>query len=411
MNRFFLIIFFASLFFNSIYAQNFELKSVKTYVGQNETSVPVLTPKENPAQHLTIEFDVDASYTPNLIIVFMYCDKNWQPYQNIFLSNQGKNIAYNLSYDVLPNTVVKAHYHYIGKFPDQKGYVTFPFSGKWKYFITDSQDTSKIYYTGKFLVLYDTVGINVTLKKEQLEDKTYFPADLAKIFNITTEFFLPQDFFPGYVDQVQIIENHKLDYPVIVDRSFNTNTRQFYWNGDRKFTFIARDIRPGNEYREVSTMDVNKFNSKNVNAQIDGIEYSRFFKPAPHDLNGGSIFMNVNNSFATYLNVTFSVRPPQDFSGDVFLVGAFNNWKLSPQDKMTNNYGLYSRTLSLRRGIYDYQYVTGNEENGKIVNPDWYYLEGNNWETTNEYYILLYYQDPHYGGYDRVIGYKKIVSR
>ncbi len=410
MNRLLVILTVIIIYFSNISAKDFKLKNVQTYTNKNESSLPVLIPNLYRSQRLTIEFDIDASHTPDLIILFRFSNKNWQPYHNIFLTNQGRNIAYNLKYSVLPNTVIEARYHYKGEFPDKKGYVTFPFSGKWKYYITDSQDTSKIYYTGKFIVVYDSVVLNVSLKKEQLENKVYFPFDLAKIFNITTEFNLPDNMYPGYVDEVQIIENHKLNYPVTVERGTNTNTRQYYWNGDRKFTFIARDIRPGNEYREVNLMNVNKFNSRNVNAQFNGIEYSHFYKSLPPDLNGGSILMNYNNPFATYMNVRFSIRPPQEFFGDIFLVGAFNNWKLSPDYMLRNSMDIYSITLNLKRGIYDYQYVTGNLINGKIVDPNWFYLEGNNWNTVNEYYIFLYYQDPHYGGYDRIIGFNKILS-
>ena len=253
--------------------------------------------------------------------------------------------------------------------------------------------------------------MGATFKKEQLEDKVYFPSDLAKIFNITAAFNIPDEMFPSFVDHVEIIENQKIYQPVIVDRNFNTNTRQFYWDGNRKFSFTARDIRPGNEYRQTDLRNTNVFNSKNVKAQFDGIEYSRFFKTAPQDINGGSILTNYKNDFAEYLNVTFSIRPPDEITGNIFLVGAFNNWQLLPEYELTNNYGLYTKTIELKSGIYDYQYVVADVINGVIKNDDWLVLEGNKWETTNVYHVFLYYKDPNYGGYDRIIGYSKIKSR
>jgi len=259
--------------------------------------------------------------------------------------------------------------------------------------------------------VYIDVGLSASIKKEQLEDKVYFPLALGKVFNITSELNLPEELFPGFVDHVEIIENQKIEYPIIVDRIFNTNTRQFYWNGDKKLSFTARDILPGNEYRQTDTRNFNKFNSKNVKAQFDGLEYSRFFKQGRKDLNGGSIFLNYKNDYATYLNVTFSIRPPEENFGSIFLVGTFNNWQLLQEYEMENNSGIYSKTAELKRGTYDYQYVAADVVNGKIKNADWLILEGNYWETSNTYHIFLYYKDPNYGGYDRLIGYSKIVSR
>jgi hypothetical protein len=209
---------------------------------------------------------------------------------------------------------------------------------------------------------------------------------------------------------MEVIENHKTHYPYVVDRSFNTNLRQFYWDGSRKFTFTIRDIRPGNEYRQTDTRDFNKFTGKNVKAQFDGLEYSRFFKEGDPDLNGGEILLDFNNDYATYLNVNFSVRPPDQVYNNIFLVGAFNNWEIKPEYKMNEQGGIYSITIPLKRGIYDYQYVTGDISDGSVKNIDWNYLEGNSWDTSNYYYVFLYYNDPDLGGYDHIIGYAKILS-
>lgn len=386
-----------------------QVKSLKAYSGNDETSLPVIVQNGNGSGKIIIEFDVKSVNVPNMNIVFRFCDKNWSPYSNIFFQNQGKNTAYNLRFTQLPNTVLEANYHFTGSFPDSKENVEFPFSGKWRFYLTDTQDTSIVYGQGKFYVVYQEVALSDSLRHEQLEDKIYFPSDLQKVFNITTFFNLPNNFQPSYLDEVEIVENHKIDYPYIVGTKFNTNTRQYYWDGNRSFRFIARDIRPGNEYRETDLRNTNIFPGKNVNAHRETVEYSRFYKEEPKDLNGGSIFTNYNDNYATYLNVTFTIRPPSEVPG-IILVGAFNNWKLSPSYELTNNYGLYSITIPLKRGIYDYQYVVVDLNSGDIENADWYILEGNSWETSNVYHIFLYYHDPNFGGYDKIIGYKKIVS-
>ncbi len=185
----------------------------------------------------------------------------------------------------------------------------------------------------------------------------------------------------------------------------------FTGDGDRKISFIIRDIHPGNEYRRTDLRDINRFNSKNVQAQFDGIEYSRFFKPGRRDLNGGYLLTDFRNEFADYLDVKFSIRPPFEVFQSIFLVGAFNDWKLLPEFEMENIGGVYSKTIELKRGAYDYQYVAADVINNRIKNEDWIVLEGNFWETENLYHIFIYYNDPNYGGYDRIIGYRLILSR
>ena len=390
-----------------LFSQDVIVKSLRVYSSQDETLLPVISDGSN----ITIEFDIESEFKPNLNIVFRFCDKDWNPTDNIFFANFGKNTAYFLELTTLPSTVEKAKYHFKDNFPGNYADVEFPFSGKWMFYVTESNDSSIVYASGRFYVIQNEIKLNVTLKREQLEDKVYSPADLAKAFNITAAFNIPDEMFPQFVDHLEIIENQKIYQPVIVDRNFNTNRRQFYWDGNRKFSFTARDIYPVKEYRQTDLRNINVFNSKDVKAQFDGIEYSRFFKEAKKDLNGGSILTNFNNEFATYLNVTFSVRPPEENRGNIFLTGVFNNWQLLPEYELANDYGLYTKTIELKRGAYDYQYVVADVINGVIKNDDWLLLEGNTWETSNVYHVFLYYKDPNYGGYDRIIGYSKIISR
>jgi hypothetical protein len=406
----FIFIFLLAFLVSNSYSQ-IKIKSLRYYPFGDETSLPVIISGNDNISGLVIEFDLDAKFVPDLDIVFRFCDRNWKPMNNVFLSNYGQNVSYNIDFSNLPTSVQYATYHYKGIFPDQKGYVTFPYSGKYIFYVTDALDTSIVYASGQFYVVFPEIELNVNLKKELLEDKTYYPLELGRIFNIETKFNLPDKLFPANVSCMEIVENQKIFNPYIVDRSFNTNIRQFYWDGNRAFTFMIRDIRPGNEYRQTDLRNTNKFPSGNVRAQFDGIEYPRFDKFGRKDLNGGEELTNYNNDYADYLNVTFSFRPADNFYGDIYLTGAFNNWQILPAYQMTNNEGLYNKTIELKRGIFDYQYVTADFINGEIKNQDWVQLEGNFWETENIYHIFIFYQDPDFGGFDRIIAYQKLTSK
>ncbi len=402
---YYLILFFLPAF---LYSQNVEIKSLNTYTSDNNLSFPILT----GSSRLVIEFDVDAAHPPNLHILFRFCDKDWNPTDNIFLLNQGKDVAYFLDFSNLPNTVEGASYHFKNSFPDRDGYISFPFSGKWKYYIVDSQNHSKVFAEGRFIVIIDDVvelGIDIT--NEEMDDKNYFPIDFGNVYWITASFELPDGLFPAFVGHVEIIHNHKVDYSYIIDRGFTTNLRIYNWDANKKFSFTARDVFPGNEYRQVDLRDINKFTTSDVQAQFEGFETTRFFRPGYKDLNGGFILTEFKDPFSTYMNVKFSIRPASAPTGDVFLVGAFNDWIVSKDYKMDETSGIYSITVPLKRGVYDYQYVVAQNNNNEIGNIDWLQLEGNNWASSNEFTVLLYYKDPDFGSYDRIIGYQRFSNR
>ena len=395
--------------FGDSLSQDFTVKSLNVYTSDNLTSLPVLT----GGNKLVIEFDVQGKFIPNMNIVFRFCDKGWTPTKNIFLLNSQYSTYYFLDFEELPIMVVDdARYHHKSSYPDDRDQVQFPFSGKWTFYLTDTQDSSIVYATGKFFVVNDDVNLGVSIKRDELEDQSYWPVELAKAINITSDFYLPDDFHPSFVDRIEIVDNQRLYDPVVIDRETNTLYRFYKWDANRSFTFTARDIPAGNEFRQVDNRDKNLFIGKNVKAQLDGLEYSRFFlNPLNKDLNGGKIFSDYDDEFSTYLNVTFSIRPPEENFQNIFLVGAFNDWKLSLDYKMNESGGVYSITIPLKRGIYDYQYVAADIDNGEIINEDWLVLEGNTWLNSKEYDIFLYYNEQDKGPYERIIGYKRVKSQ
>jgi hypothetical protein len=387
----------------------FEVKSLNVYTTDNETSLPVITIDNK----LVIEFDVQGEFVPNMNVVFRFCDYGWTPTKNIFLLNPQYSTVYFLDFEQLPIMVVDdARYHHKGTYPDERDQVNFPFSGKWRFYLTDTQDSSIVYATGKFFVINNEVALDVKLKRDELEDKSYWPVELAKSINITTNIYIPNEFYPSFVDKVEIIENQRIYNPIVVDRITNTLFRFYKWDANRSFSFTSRDISAGNEFRQVDTRDHNLYSTKDVKAQLDGLEYSRFFlNPFNKDLNGGKIYSDFKDEFSIYLNVTFSIRPPDEIYNDIFLVGAFNDWNLSLDYKLNKSNGIYSITIPLKRGIYDYQFVVADVINNEIVNPDWLVLEGNTWLNSKEYDVFLYYNEQDKGGYERIIGYKRITQK
>lgn len=390
-----------------LHAQNIELKTLKVYSSSDQTSVPIIDASDENKNSITIEFDVNTGFIPNMNIFFRFCDKNWTPYDNAFLYNPGYNTEYAIWFDRVPDRVTGARYHYKGSFPNNN--VTFPFSGKWMFFITDSQDKNKIYGSGKFYVVNPMTKIRVSAGRSNLEGISQESPTLDRTVVLKTELVLPDSLFPSMVGNVEIIQNHKIDYPVIISRDGNTLYRYYNWNGSNQFSFVARDIFPGNGYREIDITDKNKFNPPEVMPELIGLQTLHFDKQVYSRLRGGSLVDDYKSSYSDYMNVLFRLRSPENIEDPIFIVGSFTNWQVLPQYEMYDDMGMMNLVVNLKRGIYDYQYVTAKYDNDKIVDINWLALEGNYWETRNDFYVFLFYSTNEKGGYDKIIAYKKIT--
>lgn len=112
---------------------------------------------------------------------------------------------------------------------------------------------------------------------------------------------------------------------------------------------------------------------------------------------------NINNPAiaADYTSVQFVLQKNTPFDQDVYVIGAFNDYRCMPEYRMEYLEASreYIMTTPLKQGYYNYNYALCTE--GKTV-FDWTETEGNKFDTENEYQILIYYR-PLGQRYDRLI--------
>ncbi len=94
--------------------------------------------------------------------------------------------------------------------------------------------------------------------------------------------------------------------------------------------------------------------------------------------------------------------------GDVYIIGALNDFKLDAKSRMNYNYRLkgYQAYLFLKQGYYNYLY--GILERGE-TSADITIIEGDHWETQNEYTVMVYYRRPG-TSFDQLIGHHSLIS-
>ena len=182
----------------------------------------------------------------------------------------------------------------------------------------------------------------------------------------------------------------------------HTNYTDF--SGNNEFYFFDT------KYARSTSLNIAKVERKEIYHTYlftDDAKANRSYTFNP-DINGqfviNSLDPNISDSSteADYTMVHFSLQCNTPYENKkVFVYGAFNNFELSNENKMTFNEEkkIYEASILLKQGFYNYTFAITDTEN----NIDLKEIGGSFFETENEYTALIYYR-PIGGFYDRVIG-------
>ncbi len=356
---------------------------------------------------LVLKFDElytdDANYYRAKII---HCNLNWTK-SNI------PDLQYLLEYNDF--TIDEFEFSFATKVPYT--HFTFPvprvkLPGNYLLVIYREGDENDVIITKRFIV-YDQkvnilgeVGLSTGVIQRRLNQQIDFTIDYTK-YPISNPFL---DL------HVVLRQNHRWDNAIFDLQP--TMIKEDISQVEYKHFNFENNFKAGNEFRFFDIRSIH-FGGRNVEktniseTQIDAYLYfdkSRGTEPYSYikDLNGGYVIENSegNNDFieSEYIKVHFFLDLKEKINEDVYLCGKFTDWRYEGFNKMTyvDVSGLYMCNLLLKQGLYDFTYcVPGNKENPTV-------LEGNHFETKNEYEIIVYYKDPMLNT-DIIVGYLKII--
>ena len=182
---------------------------------------------------------------------------------------------------------------------------------------------------------------------------------------------------------------------------YNYTLKTNFWGGNEFLHFDNKAIQN-------TSVTVAKTERKDVFHNYLHLQEERANKPYTYnpDINGQFVVRTINNSNskieADYAKVHFYLEAFEPYQNkEVYIYGAFNNFKLLPENKMKYNKktGLYESTILLKQGFYNYSFATKNDY-GKI---DLTEVDGSFFETENNYTVIVYYK-PFGGLYYKAIG-------
>jgi hypothetical protein len=106
---------------------------------------------------------------------------------------------------------------------------------------------------------------------------------------------------------------------------------------------------------------------------------------------------------ADYAWVYFSLSAPTfRINKNIYVTGMFNNYNLTPEYKMDYNTkkGIYEKAILIKQGFTNFKYIVADNK-GVIDSENT--IDGNFYQTENDYTIVVYYRE-NIDRYDRVVG-------
>ncbi len=399
---------------NHVYLDN--IRSVKFHVEGDPLSLPML-PLDGNAR-FELSFDDLGKDVKTYTYTFIHCDRNWQPsaltdmeYVDGFLNERIDDFEFS-------NKTLTEYTHYTLKFPNED--VTWTISGNYLLLIhEDDVDGRILAITRRFMVVdYSTL---VDIELQQVSPalagrlKTYHEFDFL-VNHEKTPIRNPQREITATVIQNQRWDNAILNIAPTYTRG---NKIHFDFQGliafpaGKEFRFF--DIRTLRT-RAIGISDILRYDDHfEVILEKDGKRgsLSYLFR---QDLNGGFVIDNFDDFVpelsADYSDVLFSLYSPTEYQdADIFIVGAFNDWQLTNKMVYNDAVNSYVAKIPFKQGFHNYAYAfqpRGSKASDK-VELNLSELEGDWFETENEYTILIYYH-PIGSNYDQLIASLVYVS-
>ena len=411
--------FFAGLLFSfnakaqepdKIYKSSIATAQLFQYGNQLELPIYAL----NSSNRFDLEFDdLDGSYK-SYYYTYQLCDYNWQPvdlspfdYIRGFTQNRISTYRYS-------SIALTKYTHYQAILPEQNSVPTR--SGNYLLKVFMDGDTSKIAFTKRLLVTEQKSSVSAAVV--QLLGALNFREYQKVRFTVATTSDL-NTFSAAQQIKAVILQNNRWDIAQkdiaptfvrgnVLDYS-NENIGQF--PGGKEWRWL--DLRSFHlQSDRIDHADYGKtFTNMYVMKDVDRSPQRYVYYP---DFNGTySIFTyeTINPLWqGDYATVKFNFAPPggEPFRGkNIYVAGGFTNFEISDKYKMKYNdaTGLYEASVFMKQGYYSYTYLLASETGIDKTNP----LEGNYWETDNNYTILIYYKS-FTDRNDRLIGVGQVNS-
>lgn len=381
------------------------IKSVQLHQIGWKFSPPIIA--LHSGDRLQLDFDdlrgnyVQYSYT------LVHCDANWQPSDIVpfdYLGGFSQDDITDYSYSF--NTFQR-YTHYRLVFPNSN--MQMLLSGNYLLKVFKDNDPDSLIITRKVMVYENGVTIQGS-ERRGIGDGAFTKQEI--IFTINTEKFniATQNM------QVIISQNGRWDNAISGLQPLTVQGNSLVYDMDEGNVFNG-----GNEFRSFDMTSL-KYLTQNEDAFVnnktaDEINLKRDVPRAGDDyftfadIDGQYLIEDKDDDStpidAQYVYVNFFLAMDSEITtGNLYIFGALTDWQCQPDFEMhyDQNQHEYTGTAYLKQGYYEYEYAYLAKDSQVA---DLTYIEGSHFETTNTYFIYVYYR-PIGLFYDKLIGFTTI---
>ena len=354
----------------------------------------------------TFQFDDLFGNEANYYFEVIHCDYNWKPTDipktDYITGFDNQRITdYSNSFNTL-----QVYSHYRLSFPNQ---FTTQLRISGNYMLRILNEDKEVVLSRKFILYENHSTVAAQVKRSR--DVTNIDYKQNLDFAIVSNDIVFQT--PTQNVKILLLQNGNFDtaiknvppqYTIGNQLVYKYNTETQFWGGNEFLYFENKDIRAAsnNVGRVGANNDIYNSYLYTNTARANQI-YTVY-----QDVNGNFVVKNINASNneieADYAWVYFTLSAPtfRSNSKDIYITGMFNNYSLSPEYKMDYNTekGVFEKAVMIKQGFTNFQYTIADKK-GAIDYEN--AIDGNFYQTENEYTILVYYKEST-DRYQRVIG-------
>ncbi len=372
----------------------------------NELTYPFIQLKS--ADTLMVQFDDFDETIRDYYFTIIHCDKDWNPSRLLFNEYAEGLIDVPIRNFQLSYNTLQKYVHYEFTIPNEN--IQLKISGNYL-LVVHENDHQQPVLSLRFYVYEPLTQIQGVAKQATIAEymKTHHEVD----FSIVCHFPCRNPF-----SEISVVVSQNFRYDMVIDNL----KPQFVKDNELIYNYETENLFPaGNEFRWIDAKSI-RFQTENVK-KIEYIQplYHYFLYPDEkrtfkryfqwQDINGKFIVKNdfAKNSKieADYVWVHFFLpyEAPM-IDGNLYIAGNFNRWQYNASNMMKYNYEKkgYELNLLLKQGFYDYAYAFLKDGNNVA---DFGLIEGNHFETENDYYIMVYWKNPS-SNYHHLIGIQAV---
>jgi hypothetical protein len=367
------------------------------------------------SQRATLEFDLFSETAPNLALVFVHCDPFWREDDNPLVSDPTA-MRTNLV-DVQPAPPMSRRYTYRARATVPNAQMQFRHSGNWKAKLFDTHDPRTILGEVRLFVVEPLASCRLDLTPD-----LYFPKAQGSgngAYTIECSLQAPPTLLDSQMETLVIYRNHRWFEPLAVsddDRrlptAWRTNlTTNIFGSAQALRRFRVEKVPAQNEYRVLELRNNAWYPDASTAIRFPTADIRRIATFSYQADDGALLSVADGNGLNAdeYANIEFVLDPlPLPSRYDVYVVGSFNGWRVSPEWKMEYNaqQRLYSLRQWVRRARHNYLYISGFVDASQRSSDALTFeeFEGNALSSSATFIAFVYYRDPAFGGYDRIVG-------